>query len=272
MSHELAVNPQDSLIHNANKGFSLAGKRALVTGASRGIGQALAIGLAAAGAELVLLGRDVDALAETARAIEAVQPTNTTQTLVCNIRHVEQIEHAVAAAVAEKPIDILINNAGLNIRSKAVDVTEAEWQTIIDTDLRGAFFIAQQVGKHMIANGRGSIVNISSVGGHTALRTGVVYAAAKAGMIQMTKVLALEWANHGIRVNGIGPWYFETPLTANLLKNEAYLGEIIARTPMGRVGHLAELVGPTVFLASDAASYVTGQTLFVDGGMTIYGF
>lgn len=272
MSHEQAKSPYDSLIHMANQGFSLQGKRALVTGASRGIGQALAIGLAAAGAELVLLGRDADALAETAQAVEQVRPSNATQILVCDIRHVEQIESAVAAAVRDKPLDVLINNAGLNIRSKATDVTEAEWQTIMDTDLRGAFFVAQQVGKHMIEQSQGSIINISSVGGYTALRTGVVYAAAKAGIIQMTKVLALEWATQGIRVNGIGPWYFETPLTANLLKNETYLAQIVDRTPMRRVGQLAELVGPTVFLASDTASYVTGQTLFVDGGMTIYGF
>lgn len=261
----------DALIHRAQSGFSLDGKRALITGASRGIGQALAIGLAAAGAEVVLLGRDVSALEVTKAAVERIQPHNA-QILACDIRDVSQIETGILDAVAMGPLDILINNAGLNIRSPAVQVTEDEWQTIMDTDLRGAFFVAQQVGKQMIAQGHGSIVNISSVGGQTALRTGVVYAAAKAGIIQMTKVLALEWAKHGIRVNGIGPWYFETPLTAGLLADEKYLAEIVARTPMGRVGQLEELVGPTVFLASEAASYVNGQTLFVDGGMTIYGF
>lgn len=252
--------------------FNVHGKRALVTGASRGIGRAIALGLAAAGADLILVARDETALAEVAEEARRIRPDCETHVYHCDIRDTSAIRAVVDDACAQQPVDILINNAGLNIRTQALEVTDEEWQTIVDTDLRGAFFMAQQVGKHMVARRRGSIVNISSVGGHVALRTGVVYAAAKAGVIQMTKVLALEWGPAGIRVNCIAPWYFRTPLTEPLLGNPAYLADVVGRTPLGRVGELHELVGPTLFLASDAASYITGQTLFVDGGMTIYGF
>lgn len=252
--------------------FSLRGKRVVVTGASRGIGRALAIGTAASGADVVLIGRDRQALADVEQVILGYFPTQRVSSYVCDLQDVEAISRVVDDIHQSGPVDVLVNNAGLNIRTPAVDVTPAQWQTIIDTDLRGAFFMAQAIGRLMVVRGSGSIVNISSVGGHTALRTGVVYAAAKAGIIQMTKVLALEWGKHGVRVNGIGPWYFRTPLTEQLLNQPEYLADILARTPLGRVGELHELIGPLVFLASDAASYITGQTLFVDGGMTIFGF
>lgn len=252
--------------------FRLDGKRALVTGASRGIGRGLAIGLAEAGADVVLLGRAEDALAETAQLVKQARSDSNVDRVVCDIRDTEAVSAMVAAVTGHRPIDVLVNNAGLNIRTPAAEVTETEWQTIIDTDLKGAFFVAQQVGRQMVERGAGSIVNVSSVGGHVALRTGVVYAAAKAGVIQMTKVLAMEWGRHNVRVNCIAPWYFRTPLTEKLLDNPEYHQEIVDRTPLRRVGNVSELVGPTVFLASDAAGYVTGHTLFVDGGMSIYGF
>jgi NAD(P)-dependent dehydrogenase (short-subunit alcohol dehydrogenase family) len=160
----------------------------------------------------------------------------------------------------------------MNIRSKALDVTDEEWHTIMETNLHGAFMMAQETAKVMKEHNKGKIINISSVGGGVALRTGVVYASTKAAMIQMTKNLAIEWAQYGINVNAIGPWYFRTPLTEKLLADEAYLNDILSRTPIKRVGELEDLVGPVVFLAGEGANYITGQTLFVDGGMTIYGF
>lgn len=250
--------------------FRLDGKTVLVTGASRGIGQAIAIGMAHAGADLALLGRDATALAATAQQIQEIG--RHAQVYPCDLRRTEEIQSTVAALTKGGAIDVLVNNAGLNIRVPALDVTEEQWQTIVDTDLKGAFFMAQQVGRTMVERGKGSIVNVSSVGGHVALRTGVVYAAAKAGVIQMTKVLALEWGPKNVRVNGIAPWYFRTPLTEALLNDASYRDEVVSRTPLRRVGDVSELVGPAVFLASDAASYVTGHTLFVDGGMSIYGF
>jgi NAD(P)-dependent dehydrogenase (short-subunit alcohol dehydrogenase family) len=251
--------------------FQLHNQVALVTGAGRGIGRALAIGLAEAGADVALFARtenDIDQVASEIRALgRQAYP------FTVDVTSREQVEHAIDRLIDQTGrIDILINNAGMNIRSQALAVTDEEWDKIMQTNLKSAFLCSQIVGGQMKEQGHGKIINIASVAGQVALRTGVVYAATKAAMIQMTKVLAIEWGKYGINVNGIGPWYFKTPLTEKLLADPVYLGEIIARTPLQRVGELEELVGPAVFLASDAANYVTGQTLFVDGGMTIYGF
>ncbi|WP_210367815.1 glucose 1-dehydrogenase [Bacillus sp. REN3] len=252
--------------------FQLEGKKAIVTGAGRGIGRALAIGLSEAGADVALLSRTESDLEETAEAIRAlgrealVKPTNVTDR--------NQVHNAITEIQANfGKIDILVNNAGMNIRSKALEVTDEEWETIVDTNLKSAFMMSQEAGKVMKEQSSGGrIINISSVAGHVALRTGVVYAATKAALIQMTKVLAMEWGQYGINVNSIGPWYFKTPLTEKLLADESYVKDILGVTPLKRIGELPELVGPVVFLSSDAGSYVTGQTLFVDGGMTIHGF
>ncbi|MCI0182960.1 SDR family NAD(P)-dependent oxidoreductase [Sulfoacidibacillus ferrooxidans] len=252
--------------------FDVSDKRVLVTGASKGIGYALAKGFAAAGAQVVLASRNEEDLRLAAQQITA-QTGKSVLMERLDVRSQDSMEDCVDRVVQSlNGIDILINNAGLNVRVPALDVTEQDWDTVVDTDLKGAFFMAQKVGRVMVASGRGSIVNISSIGGHVALRTGVAYAAAKAGVLHMTRVLAVEWAAKGVRVNAIGPWYFRTPLTETLLNDPEYLREIVVRTPMGRVGEVEELVGPALFLASDAASYVTGQALFVDGGMGVYGF
>jgi NAD(P)-dependent dehydrogenase (short-subunit alcohol dehydrogenase family) len=251
--------------------FSLKGKLAVVTGAGRGIGRALSIGLAESGSDVVLLSRTRDDLEETAGVIEKlgrkahILPTDVTSRDDIN-RVITYIENNGLS------IDILINNAGMNIRSAALSVTDDEWQKIMDTNLKSAFMMSQEVGRHMKERGRGKIINIASVAGHVALRTGVVYASTKAAMIQMTKVLAMEWGKYNINVNSIGPWYFKTPLTKELLQNEEYVNDILSVTPLKRIGELEELVGPAVFLSSDASNYITGQTLYVDGGMTINGF
>jgi len=252
--------------------FRLDHKNAIVTGAGRGIGRAVAIGLAEAGADVALLSRTEEDLYETAQVIKAlgrkalIIPTDVTSRA--------EVKKAVQMVEREwGEIHILINNAGMNIRSKALDVTDDEWQKIMDTNLKSAFMVSQEVGRVMTTKGTsGKIISISSVAGHVALRTGVVYAATKAAMIQMTKVLALEWGPQNINVNSIGPWYFKTPLTEKLLSNQEYVDDILAVTPLKRIGELPELVGPVVFLASDAGSYISGQTLYVDGGMTIHGF
>ncbi|MGE6752324.1 SDR family NAD(P)-dependent oxidoreductase [Rossellomorea sp. NPDC071047] len=251
--------------------FSLNDKLAVVTGAGRGIGRALSIGLAEAGADVVLLSRTRNDLEDVAIEIEKlgrkayIIPTDVTSR--------EEIRKAIAYIEDQKrSIDILINNTGMNIRSTALEVTDHEWQTIMDTNLKSAFMMSQETGKHMKEKKQGKIINIASVAGHVALRTGVVYASTKAAMIQMTKVLAMEWGKYNINVNSIGPWYFKTPLTEELLQNEEYVNDILAVTPLKRIGELEELVGPAVFLSSDASNYVTGQTIFVDGGMTIQGF
>lgn len=252
--------------------FQLIGKTAVVTGGGRGIGRALAIGLAEAGADVAVLSRTKEELNETAAEIE--KAGGKAYPITADLTSRGDIETAVGKIIEQSgQIDILINNAGMNIRTPALEVTDEEWHQIVETNLHSAFIMSQTVAREMKKCGNGGkIINISSVGGHVALRTGVVYAATKAGLIQMTKTLAMEWAQYGIRVNAIGPWYFKTPLTEKLLADETYLNEILAQTPMKRVGDLQDLVGPAVFLASEASAYVTGQTLFVDGGMTIFGF
>lgn len=252
--------------------FHLEGQTALVTGAGRGIGKALAIGLAESGSNVVLVSRTMKEIEETATMINE-QTGRKALALCADVTSKEQLEKTFQQAISEMGrIHILVNNAGMNIRTPALEVTEEQWETIMQTNLKSAFFASQLAGQHMKQYGDGKIINISSVGGHTALRTGVVYGSTKAALIHMTKVLALEWGKYGIRVNSVGPWYFRTPLTEKLLDDPQYLQEIISRTPLGRVGELQEVVGPVVFLASEAAGYITGQTLLVDGGMSIYGF
>ncbi|AZB42713.1 glucose 1-dehydrogenase [Bacillus sp. FJAT-42376] len=251
--------------------FSLEGKTAVVTGAGKGIGRAIAIGFAEAGADVALLARTKTDLDEVKNVIEkefgrkayAIQADVTKREDLSAAFH-QVLEHA-------GKLDILVNNAGMNIRTPALDVTDSEWDTIVNTNLKSAFMASQEAGKYMKDSG-GRIINIASVAGHTALRTGVVYGSTKAALIQMTKILAYEWGKYNIHVNALGPWYFETPLTEKLLQDKDYVDQLLSVTPLKRIGQLPELVGPAVFLASEAANYVTGQTLFIDGGMTINGF
>ncbi|MDF2921804.1 MAG: 2-deoxy-D-gluconate 3-dehydrogenase [Paenibacillaceae bacterium] len=251
--------------------FQLEGKTAVVTGAGRGIGRALAVGLAEAGADVAIVARTEGDLLEVAGEIRETGR----KAYICraDVTNRSQVEAALAEVVSQAgQLDILVNNAGMNIRTPALDVTDEEWDTIVQTNLKSAFLMSQCAGRHMKEAGGGRIINVASVAGHMALRTGVVYGSTKAAMIQMTKILALEWGKHNILVNAIGPWYFRTPLTEKLLQNDEFVAEVLSRTPLKRIGDLRDLVGPVVFLSSEAANYITGQTLFVDGGMTIYGF
>lgn len=247
--------------------FNLKNKKALITGASRGIGRALAIGLAEAGADVYIVSRSAKDLQIVADEISQLGVN--VIPMVADITKQEDIDH-VFSEIAY--LDILINNAGINIRASASDVTDEEWEKIVNINLKAAFKMSQAAGEIMKRQQSGKIITISSVAGHVALNTGIVYGITKAATIQMTKNLALEWAKYNIHVNAIGPWYFSTPLTEKYLKDEAYLQTILERTPLNRVGQLPEVVGPVVFLSSEASNYITGQTIFVDGGMTIYGF
>lgn len=227
--------------------FYLEGQTALVTGAGRGIGKAIAIGLAESGSDVVLVSRTFNEIEETAAYIQE-HTGRRAIALTADVTSREQLEETFREAIAAMGrLDILVNNAGMNIRTPALEVTDEQWETIMQTNLKSAFMASQIAGQHMKDQGGGKIVNISSVGGHTALRTGVVYGSTKAAMIHMTKVLAMEWGKYGIRVNAVGPWYFRTPLTEKLLNDPKYLGEIIDRTPLQRVGELHEVVGLLYF-------------------------
>jgi len=167
-------------------------------------------------------------------------------------------------------IDILVNNAGVNVRKATIDLSEEEWDHVLDTNLKGYFLVAQAVAPHMIRRKRGKVINISSIFGAVGMNNQLAYACSKGGIVQMTKVMAIEWAPHNVNVNAIGPTYFETPLVATLRDDPERFRFINERTPMGRWGQPEELEGTVVFLASKASDFITGQTIYVDGGWTIW--
>ncbi len=248
--------------------FSLEGRVALVTGAGRGIGRAIALGLAEAGADLVLASRTAADIAEVAQAARhlgrralAVPTDVADEAAVANL-----LAHAQAAYGR---LDALVNSAGISpFYKRAEKTTTAEWDAVLAVNLRGAFLCCAAAGRVMLAQGGGSIVNIASIGARVALPRLVAYCASKGGIDQLTKVLAVEWASRHVRVNAIAPGYVETDMTAGMRENPRLLEYLVAQTPMGRLARPEEIVGAAVFLVSDAASYITGQTLFVDGGWT----
>ncbi|TSD84926.1 glucose 1-dehydrogenase [Mycobacterium sp. KBS0706] len=243
----------------------LAGRRALVTGASRGIGEALALGLAAAGADIALAGRDRAALDRVAEAVR--QRGRQAVPVVLDVADTGGIDRVFAtAAAALGGLDILVNNAGVEEVRPSLAVDEALWDRIVDTNLKGAFFCARAAALLMKPRGRGAILNLCSLTSEVGVPGAVPYGASKTGLVGMTRALATEWAKDGIRVNGIGPGYFRTALTEVFYRDEAWQQRMLAAIPAGRFGRMDDLVGPAVFLCSDAAAYVTGQVLYVDGG------
>lgn len=248
--------------------WSLAGKRALVTGASRGIGLAIARALGERGAEVWLMARDAGRLDEAAAGLARDDITATT--LTGDVTDAKARERALAAI--DGPLDILINNAGFNLRKAALEYEPDEPRRILETNLLAAFEMSRAAHTALKASGGASVVNISSVAGLTHLRTGSPYAMSKAALNQMTRNLAVEWAADGIRVNAVAPWYIDTPLARQVLDDADFLAEVLARTPLKRIGRPEEVGATVAFLCLPAAGYVTGQTLAVDGGFSIYGF
>jgi gluconate 5-dehydrogenase len=241
--------------------FDLSGRTALITGSSRGLGLAMATGLAAAGARVILNARDPAALAAAAERLRATGAT--VEIAAFDVTDPVAIE----AALRGVEIDILVNNAGLQVRAPIFEQTAATWQTMVATHVFGAVGVAKVATRGMIARGRGKVINICSLMSEVA-RPGIApYAAAKGALKMLTKAMAVELAPHGIQVNGIGPGYFATELTAALQADPAFNDFIVKRTPAARWGRPEELAGTAVYLASDASSFVTGQIVSVDGGM-----
>lgn len=242
--------------------FSLAGRKALVTGASRGIGRALAEGLAAAGADVALAARHTGAMTELAAAIGMLG--RKAVPVAMDVTDVASIRRGVAAAAeALGGLDILINNAGVEQVCPSLDVGEDLWDRIVGTNLKGAFFAAQAAAHVM---DKGAILNICSLTSERGIPTAVPYGASKTGLLGMTRALAVEWAPRGIRVNAIEPGYFRTALTEPFYRNADWQKAMLANIPLARFGELGDLVGAAVFLCSDAACYITGACLAIDGG------
>ncbi len=241
--------------------FDLTGRLALVTGSSRGLGWAFAQALAAAGARVLLHGRDVAALDARAAALgpaaAGILPFDVTD------------GPAVAAAMAGLgPLDILVNNAGGTIRKPTLETTDAEWAQVIDTDLTACFRLSREALRLMVPRGRGRIIMVSSIMGHLARPTIPAYVTAKTGLHGLVRALAVEFAPHGVTVNAIAPGYFPTEANAGVRGDAVFHDWVVSSTPMRRWGDPAELGGAAVFLASDAASFITGTVLTVDGGFT----
>jgi len=251
---------------NGLQQFSLAGKVAVVTGSSRGIGRAIAEGMAGAGAAVTVNGRNPETTQAVAGAIAAAGGKSLA--VPADVGKVADIERLIKSTVATfGRLDILVNSAGISPHYKPAEtMTEAEWDEVIAVNLKGVFLCCQAAGRVMIPQKSGRIINISSIGGQVALPRLIAYCAAKGGIDQLTRVLAVEWAPHHILVNAISPGYIDTDLTKGLRQNAARRDALLRQVPLGRLGKPDEIAGAAIYLASDAASYVTGQTLDVDGG------
>jgi NAD(P)-dependent dehydrogenase (short-subunit alcohol dehydrogenase family) len=248
--------------------FSIEGKKAFVSGASRGLGRQFANALAKAGADVAITSRTLSSLEGTREELEA--EGSKCVPLEMNVLNLESIQTAAKKAELELgKIDILINNAGCNIRKPALEVSWDDWDTVVNTNLKGAFFLAQAIGKGMTERNYGRIVNIGSVtcvAGYAGLAP---YGASRGGIKQMTMSLAHDWGKNGVTVNCLAPGWFKTEQNAKLFEDEDWVNYIEEKIPLGRIGKPNDLDGTCLFLASDASAYVTGQTILVDGGISV---
>jgi NAD(P)-dependent dehydrogenase (short-subunit alcohol dehydrogenase family) len=250
--------------------FDLEGKTAVVIGGTSGIGRTLSLGLADAGADVIPSARHQEQVEETASEIE--RRGRQTLRLVSDVHDRASLELLLAASLRTfGKVDILINCAGKIKRTPTLTLPEEEWTDIVDTNLTGTLRACQIFGKHMLQRGYGRITNIASLNSFVALSEVAAYAASKAGVVSLTRSLAVEWSSKGVTVNAIAPGVFRTALNAKLLDNTARGQELLMRTPMGRFGRAEDLVGAAIYLSSDAAAFVTGHTLVVDGGFLASG-
>lgn len=249
--------------------FSVEGRLAIVTGSSRGIGKALAAGLLAAGGHVVLNGRDVAQLERTRDELAGVVGGGDVHTMAFDVTDSTAVSVGIARIENEiGPIDILVNNTGVQHRAPFTEFTDADWYRLLDTNLSSAFLTGREVARRMVERRRGKIINICSLQSEVT-RPGITpYAATKGALRMLTKGMCADLAGSGIGVNGIGPGYFETEMTAALVADEQFSAWVRGRTPAGRWGNVADLIGTLIFLASPASDFVNGQIIYVDGGMS----
>ncbi len=250
----------------------LAGRIAIVTGAGRGIGHGIALGYAREGAKVALVSRNPAELQALAQAIRA----NGGEALVApaDVRDSAAVNAVVEQVVAQwGGVDALVNAAGIPMAVPTTELTDDKWQMTLDININGTFFFCRAVAPHMIAKGRGTIINIGSLHSFQGIPMRAAYAASKGGVLQLTRSLATEWAPHGVRVNCISPGWIRTPLQDEMVRQGRIdRTPIIARTPIRRIGEVSDIVGPAIFLASDESAFIVGEQLIVDGGWGIYGF
>ncbi|WP_311243742.1 glucose 1-dehydrogenase [Microbacterium sp. WCS2018Hpa-23] len=248
--------------------FDLAGGRALVTGSSRGIGHAIARSLLQAGAHVVVHGRDIAVVEAAAASFAHEFGKDAVSAAAFDITEEESVITGIRAIEADGQIDILVNNAGMQHREPMLDVSLENWERVIRTDLTSAFLVGRTAARAMVERGSGAIVNICSVQTDLARPTIGAYTAAKGGLRNLTKAMTAEWAGSGVRVNGVAPGYIRTELTQALVDDPAFNTWVLGRTPIGRWGEPEDIGGAVVWLSSDASRFVSGQVVFVDGGMT----
>jgi len=245
--------------------FKLNGRVALVTGASRGLGQGMAVALGGAGASVALVARTKVSLEETAKLIE--KEGSKAYVLQADISRISEAQRVVRETVEHfGQLNILLNSVGTQVRKPVVEVVEAEWDHVIGVNLKSVYFITQAAAKEMMKAKKGKVINITSLTSFIGLSNVSIYGASKGGIASLTRQWAIEWAKYNINVNGIGPGYFKTALTADLFKDEVRSKWVLSRIPMGRTGTPEDLAGLAVFLASEASDYITGQIVNVDGG------
>jgi len=251
---------------NKSQLFDLSGRTAVITGSSQGIGFALAHGLLQSGATIVLNGRDESKLARAAESLGGKEAR--VHTAAFDVTDGAEVSKAIERIEANlAPIDILINNAGIHRRAPLVEMTELQWHEVLETNLTSAFLLGRAVAPRMISRGAGKVINVCSLMSEAGRATTGNYAAAKGGLKMLTRAMAVEWAKFNVQVNGIGPGYIMTDLTRPLAENAEFTKWLCARTPAGRWGRPEELVGAAVFLASRASDFVSGQVIYVDGGI-----
>ncbi|MDQ6755013.1 MAG: SDR family oxidoreductase [Actinomycetota bacterium] len=250
--------------------FGLDGRIALVTGSSRGIGKGLARGLAGAGATVVLNGLNEERLRATEAELAADFPTGRIRSRAFDVTDAQSAADGIRWIEDNAgPLDILVNNAGIQHRVPLLDLDVRDWDRVLAADLTSAFLVGREAARRMIDRGRGKIINICSVQADLARPTIAPYIAAKGGLRNLTRAMTAEWAGEGLQINGIAPGYIHTEMTQNLVDDPDFNAWILGRTPAARWGTVQDLIGPVVWLASEASNFVNGQTIFVDGGMTV---